>query len=217
MKSTMSSNVKRLEVLWKDEYDRRQLIGQLDRIDDGFEFRYLDGAKNFAFRGLPEFPLVKEEKVFKRERLFATFSSRLPSPVRPDFEQMLKSWGVINKDDQLEILAKSGGFSATDSMEFYEFRNDLKKPLEFRIEGMIYKKEPTDFKIGEVLTLERDDEFGTFVTVRGDIKLGYVPNSYSELLSKHLPSSLLHCELTRKIEVPQDRPSWVAVVEARPM
>ncbi len=112
--------VKSLGVLWKDLQDRRHLIGQLDRVEDGFEFRYVDGVQELDFRGLPEFPL--DAGPFVRRQLFATFSSRLPSPARPDFKKMLASWGVVSVDDQLEILAKSGGYSATDSMEFYEVK-----------------------------------------------------------------------------------------------
>lgn len=213
--------LKSLSVLWKDTQDRRQLIGQLERTDDGFEFRYLEGAKGFDFRGLPEFPL--KESPFTRRQLFATFSSRLPSPARPDFKAMLGSWGVVNPDDQLEILAKSGGYSATDSMEFYEVRDELARPLEFRIAGMHYKELPQDLSVGERLLLAPEstnewDPHATFVIARGSTKLGYVPNSYSKLIADHLKRGVaLSCHLARKIEVPQDRPGWVAVVVARPL
>ncbi len=213
--------LKSLSVLWKDAQDRRQLIGQLDRTDEGFEFRYLDGAMGAGFRGLPEFPL--KGGTSKRRQLFATFSSRLPSPARPDFRRMLESWGVANHDDQLEILAKSGGYSATDSMEFYEVRDELARPLEFRIAGMHYKELPQDLSVGETLLLEPEptneqDPHASFVIARGSTKLGYVPNSYSELIADHLKRGVaLSCHLARKIEVPQNRPGWVAVVVAQPL
>ncbi len=210
--------LKSLSVFWKDKDDRRKLIGQLDRVDDGFEFHYLKGAREFEFRGLPEFPLTGDS--FKRQQLFATFSSRLPSPMRPDFQSMIDSWGVSNSEDQLEVLAKSGGYSATDSMEFYEVRNDLSRELEFRIAAMTNARfdVPQDLKLGESLDLKPEptnshDEHATFVIVRGDTKIGYVPNSYSELIAERLKSgAVLRCSLVRKIEVPRDRPGWVAGV-----
>ena len=93
----------------------RFYIGELTRLKDGFEFRYVkDADKIEGLRGLPEFPY--DQGPFKRKDLFATFSSRLPSTCRPDYDSIMTRLGVEDPTDPFEILYKSK--SATDNLVF---------------------------------------------------------------------------------------------------
>lgn len=82
-------------MLWGEpEGGRRLAIGELWRDAQGFAFGYgheIDLATGKGFRLLAEFPVRRElASPYRSPYLFATFAQRIPSPRRPDFEQILE-------------------------------------------------------------------------------------------------------------------------------
>lgn len=107
-------------VLWKDLKGLRRVIGDLWRTSDGgYAFGYRDDLPSAGegWLGLIEFP---EHRTYRASYLFPTFAQRIPGPGRPDRIALLRAWGVVNEDDDLEILARSGGVQETDRIELAE-------------------------------------------------------------------------------------------------
>lgn len=102
-------------------------VGQLDvRRDEGdaahSRFRYLPGAAAEPdFQPFLAFPDLG--RVYERHgELFPFFANRVMSPRRPDFEQYVTALGLTSDEaDPLEILARSGGERATDTIHVVPF------------------------------------------------------------------------------------------------
>lgn len=105
------------------------------------------------------FPEVRGEAApYEARYLFAPFAGRIPSRARPDASEMLAAWGVEQPDDQLEILARSGGVRATDRLELAEYRSptdDLARPLEFRLAATKHVA-GAELHVGDPLELRRE-------------------------------------------------------------
>ena len=181
--------VKTVCVYWKSPAARHVLVGHLRRTEEGFKYEYSPLLPD-GFLGFPEFPV--EKGAFERRQLFSTFSTRIPSPDRQGYKLLLEDWGVENHDDQLEILAKSGGYSLTDMVEFYEERHTLDLPIVFRVAGMKHQKHksPPPLHKGAKLLLEpeRENAWDSFtIKVKlGKATIGYVPIAYSQLIAEEL-------------------------------
>jgi hypothetical protein len=137
---------------------------------------------------------------------------------------LLDSWGVDPKtDDQLQILAKSGGFQLTDTIELCEYRDsetdDLRQPLEFRVAGQQYHEDRTcdRAEAGDLVCFDREpenehDRYAVRVGARG-LLLGYVPRQYSRLFSRVLSGgTTVEGTLRRALQVPDE--GWRWVIEA---
>src|SRR5438128_3136624 len=218
----MSPRITRLFVLWSDPQDgTRYVIGDLSREVDGFKFAYgreLDRALARGLKLLPEFP--DRSKSYGERHLFSTFAQRIPSPARPDFSQMMDSWGVRVelRDDPMEILARSGGIQATDRLELAEFRDDLDpltQPLLFRVAGPKHHDGTPQLCAGEHVVLLREkanphDEYATLVLKKAGRPIGYVPRQYSKMISQHLDTGhALETVAVQRLVVPPDRGRWL--------
>jgi len=79
--------------------------------------------KNFLKAGILPFnsldtnsaSMPKIDYVYRSSELWLPFSSRLPSPGRPDYERLLKKLGLTVDDDPLLILGKVGKVSISKS------------------------------------------------------------------------------------------------------
>jgi hypothetical protein len=212
----------RLFVLWSEPTDgTRHVIGQLWREHGQFAFGYVpevDAAMRRGFELLPEFP--DKRPLFKPYRspyLFSTFAQRIPSPSRPDYARILRSWGVQLGDDPLEVLRLSGGVQVTDRLELAEYRSEsdkLSRPLVFRVAGE--KRCPGADLLNEgdpvVLAREADNQHdpnATLVLLRDGQRVGYVPRQYSAMIAKHLDAGHpLEAVALRRLVVPPERGRW---------
>lgn len=211
----------------------RHVVGHLARtqgVTQPFSFWYeadLDEPRAQGFRLLPVFPEPKQARdPYRARHLFTTFAERIPSPARSDTSEILKSWGVRRTDDPFEVLARSGGLRATDSLELAEFRasNDtLESPLEVRVAGRrhIPERDLASLRGGEMLEAIRDvgnssDPFATLlVTSRGE-RAGYVPRQYSEMIAHLLERGIaINGEALRELTVPEDAGRWVVRLQRR--
>lgn len=189
-----------LLVLWRDSLEaggRRFVIGRLGWEPDAkiFTFSYGDeiaDAQTRGFRLLPEFP--SETLEYRSPHLFAAFAQRVPSASRPDRARLFESWGIENPDDPMEILARSGGLSATDRLELAEAREEttgLRSPLEVRVAGLRYHEGRNDVTPGDMLTLQREpdnekDPNAVKVLAPSGRSVGYIPRQYAPLVARDL-------------------------------
>jgi hypothetical protein len=222
------TKIDRLFVIWGAPSDGgRHVIGHLerDRAAGAFRFWYEPSLESAMSRGFTLLPVFPDHRTaadpYVARYLFATFADRIPSPHRADGPPMLTVWGVEDRDDQFEILAKSGGVRATDRMELAEFRSiddDLRVPLEFRVAGAKYVAEDRRASLlpGAVLRLEREptnphDPFATIVATTSDGKrAGYVPRQYSAMISKLIETGVeISVTAMRELLLPDDAGRWV--------
>lgn len=214
--------IDRLFVLWSDpEKGRRHVVGHLERRGGAFRFWYDDDlslAESRGFARLPAFPELRHEAdAYEARYLFASFAERIPSRSRPDTAAMFEEWGVVHPDDQLEILARSGGVRATDRIELAEYRaldDDLSRPLEFRIAASKYV-EGAELTAGEAVILERQpenefDSCATIVVAHSGRRAGYVPKQHSALVARLLDAGTKIEGMTvRRLSLPDDAGKWV--------
>jgi hypothetical protein len=205
----------RLFVLWLSPRDgSRQVIGHLWRQHGEYFFDFdpgLAAAISAGFIPPTEFR-DRAQRPFRSRYLFPVFSQRIPHPQRADHDAMLASWGVEDRDDMFEILARSGGIQMTDRLELAEYRppdDPLTTPLEFRV------ARPTrSLDTGESLSLRRDadnlyDAFAVKVVDSAGSPVGFVPRHYSELVARLVDSGVtLSGEIVRQLTVPEGK--WVA-------
>ncbi len=214
----------RLFVIWQTPPPSRErhVVGELWKQKEGFAFAYrsdLELARRAGFTNIPEFPELRTaDSPYTSGYLFGTFAQRIPSPQRGDRAAMLAGWAVLDPDDALEILARSGGLLATDRLELAEYRDDtddLTTPLDVRLAGGRFQGAIRDVRPNDVLTLEREpanehDCNATVIRSRAGEKLGYVPRQYSSLVARRLDAG--H-EITATAAIalpsPPDESRWV--------
>ncbi len=226
--------IDRLFIVWGAPSDGgRHVIGHLTRERSAAPFRFwyerdLSAAKQHGFALLPAFPEHQtEEAPYEARYLFATFADRIPSLHRSDADQMFRFWGIERRDDQFEILAKSGGLRATDKLELSEYRgatDPLTTPLEMRVAGVKYVplEERAVLTPGAQLSFERQptnsfDPCATIIATTADgRRAGYVPRQYSSMVARLIDGGVaLTGVAVRELILPEDAGRWVVRVERR--
>lgn len=212
----------KLHVIWRAyESGRRHVIGVLERTQSGFAFSYdaqsARAAADGGFDRILGFPEL--DRTYHSGYLFPMFAQRIPSPARTDRPAIMARWGVVDPDDVMEVLAKSGGILATDRIETAEYRgtdDDLTRPLEFRIAGQQKRPGATaGLTEGMQLELTREvdnsaDSYATTVARLGGDVVGYVPRQYAALIAQHLEAGHQISTVTvRKIILPELIGAWV--------
>lgn len=112
-------------IVWQDPESRDLVpVGSLT-ADHGdrpwYRFSYRDDARERpGFRPLLAFPDLDTE--YETEGgLFSFFANRVMSPRRPDYPQYVRALGLdAGEHDPIEILARSGGRRATDTIQVVE-------------------------------------------------------------------------------------------------
>ena len=106
-----------LKVFWKDIF-----VGNLERIDEGFQFSYREDLNKALEAGfhrllLPTFPDPK--MVYKAKYMWPIFNRTMPKQ-RPDRQEWLDQFDIDNPDDIMEVLAKTHGKSVTDHITLWD-------------------------------------------------------------------------------------------------
>lgn len=126
------SIMNRVLVVWQSPKTGIQhIIGELWRTNDsqfafGYRLENLPNAERDKFCLPLEFPKRKGiEDPYISQWLFATFSQRIPSPKRPDYDKIMESWNIKQEErhDPLAILIKSGGKLITDNLGIIKYRS----------------------------------------------------------------------------------------------
>jgi hypothetical protein len=113
-------HARRLLVAWQHPDTRAfALIGRLEVPDEDtgpFRFSYLPGAAEVdgfgAFVEMPEFG-----RAYESDTLFPLFDNRMTPRDRADFAEVAASVGLRASADPFEVLVRSGGRRATDTLE----------------------------------------------------------------------------------------------------
>lgn len=184
-----------LWLIWKEPLSHRRFkIGSLIKLNDGYEFSYVDPelgeARKVGFNFFPGFNDLS--KTYKNNELFINIASRLPNKGRIDYLEILNSYNLDKESSDFDILKATRGRTLTDNYEFVP-AFDLNK-IEFDVAGTRHCKDINkckDFlKINRVLYLEpepnnKNDENAVKVVLKENGKLyhlGYVPRYYSKEL-----------------------------------
>lgn len=185
-----------LYLIWKNPQNRsRYWVGILKK-NDKYEFQYskdIQKCIDDGFDLLVSFPDVS--KKYTSKKLFPEFLSRIPGMNRIDINEILKKYN-LESYDPFELLKKSGAKTSLDTLEFIDpilnFR-DKKIEREFYIAGTRYnctRKNEDRITVGNhvVLEIEPDNKFDKYAIKMkiNDIFVGYVPNYYSEIVTKYL-------------------------------
>lgn len=108
-----------LYLKWSNPRSRRNyIVGKLTKGKQ-YEFQYCgdyNPAKKDGYLELKAFPT---DTLYTSERLFPTFSSRLPDPKRRDIDKILRRYGMKQFDD-FELLRKGGAKLPIDTYEFVD-------------------------------------------------------------------------------------------------
>ena len=188
-----------LWLIWKEPLSHKRFkIGILIKLNDGYEFSYVDPelgeARKVGFNFFPGFNDLS--KTYKNNELFINIASRLPNKGRIDYLEILNSYNLDKESSDFDILKATRGRTLTDNYEFVP-AFDLNK-IEFDVAGTRHCKDINkckDFlKINRVLYLEpepnnKNDENAVKVVLKENGKLyhlGYVPRNYSKELLNEL-------------------------------
>ncbi|PWA09677.1 hypothetical protein DCC39_12590 [Pueribacillus theae] len=196
------SEVKTLLVVWQDENSRLFYhIGTLSHYDDHYEFVYtstqfgkrkLGDAIERGYMIHPAFPKI--DKVYRSKTLFPAFDRRIPSSDRSDFHAILTDLGLNESASKMDILQATRGRLASDTYSFEQplrLEKDGKLHSSFFIHGMRHQHLPDGWasRINENSSLKLIQEptndydpNAVAIYTTGGIKLGYVPNFYSQAI-----------------------------------
>lgn len=190
-----------LYLIWKSEKSRRQyIIGEL--VKNGqFEFRYgeeVQAAREDGFEPLLCFPDL--DKVYKDDKLFKIFTSRLPDRKRKNIQAILEKYG-LTEYDEYKLLKQSGARLPIDSLEFIDpiLNFDESMTRVFYMAGVRHYlnckgencSEAANVTRGDEVFLRREPNNGydpnavQFLDDTGKV-LGYVPRYYSEGITELL-------------------------------
>lgn len=159
-------------------------VGELrhDREGDFYTFTYRDEVT----RALPGLPLGQ---VHTSSRLFPLFSQRVVSPLRGDHDEILGMLDLQGQATPFEVLARSGGRSATDTLEITPIPEPGPFEVRFLVHGIRHLTETERARIddlhpGDALDLRAEptnpvDRRAVLVTGDGQ-RLGYVPRPLLE-------------------------------------
>ncbi len=195
-------------LIWKEPKTRRRYkVGTLNYDNSIYIFKYtnpeLDEAKETGFKFFPGFENLDE--VYKNEDLFINIATRLPNVNRPDYLELLNSFGLDSTSTKLEILKATKGRLITDNYEFVSAFD--KNKIEFNVAGTNHSEDIDICKkviaINDKLDLELepenkfdDDAIKVILNKNNKVyHLGYVPRYYSKdlaiLLNKKLEYSAM--------------------------
>lgn len=187
-------------LVWKDPKTREQiLIGQLSK-NGQYEFQYdfdIQKALDKGFKLLIAFDKVNVK--YSSDKLFPTFSSRIPDRRRKDINIILNRYG-LEEYNEYELLKKSGGRLPIDELEFIDpIIEDTENPIkrEFYIAGPRHYLgcdgnncwKGLNLKPDEQLKLlsQRDNEYdenAIKILNNNEVLIGYIPRYYNKELNK---------------------------------
>jgi hypothetical protein len=112
--------MRKLCIFWQNPDTRRWYpVGILTRAANLYQFVYTKGAQEAT--GFVPFGRMNDlKKIYRSSQLFPLFANRVLARSRPEYDQYVRWIGADNApDDQMLILARTGGVRATDSLMVY--------------------------------------------------------------------------------------------------
>ena len=114
--------MEKLYLIWYEEEQKiLNIIGELDYLDGKYIFKYLNYensdlqlfSKNGLYYGFEDI-----NKTYESNELFPTIYNRLPSKKREDYKYIMREYGLLDSDDDFQILKKTKGKLSTDYFIF---------------------------------------------------------------------------------------------------
>ncbi|OUN31555.1 HIRAN domain-containing protein [Blautia sp. An81] len=183
-----------LYLIWKSEKSRKQyIVGQL--IKNGqYEFQYYSDVETAINDGfMPLLCFQDLNKVYKSDKLFPIFASRLPDRKRKDIKKILDKYDLEEYDEYI-LLKRSGARLPIDSLEFIDPILDTDQAVKhiFYVAGVRHYLEcsgkncekATEITRGDQVYLkqEKDNAYDNnavqMLSEDGKV-FGYVPRYYS--------------------------------------
>lgn len=201
-----------LWLIWKEPKERRRyIIGTLTCKDNYYYyFEYvnpeLEEAKKVGFIEFPGFNDLRK-KYESKGTLFPNIETRLLNSARPDYLQILNTYGLDINSTPIEILEKTKGRLLTDNFEFVPVFD--KNKIEFEVAGTSHRDDIEKWKnllkVNDNLLLEKEpenqyDSYAIKIIYENNHKqyhIGYVPRYYAKDLTKMLNDNV---EYSAKIE-----------------
>jgi hypothetical protein len=201
---------RRLFVVWQNP-DTRQFVhvGHLDRLPDGeYEFAYepnVDAVEGFS--GFAAFPDI--DRPYRAGQLFPFFTNRVLSPRRPEYPQYVAALGLGDAPEPVEILARSGGGRATDTVHVVpepQVAPDGRHTLLFLTSGVRYidgvDERLSRLAVGDHLTLRPQpdnpvDRRALLVDASSEEPVGWVPRYLLDLVHDYLDGSAVEVYVER--------------------
>lgn len=213
--------MKALFVAWQEPDSRRWLpVGRLTQEEGKYKFVYTRGAKE-AKNFTPFGRMLDLDAAYVSDVLFPLFANRVLPKSRPEYWSYLRWLGLDEKaHNELEVLARSGGLRATDTLEIFpcpEPTEDENYEVYFFCHGVRHLK-PHDqavinaLKAGERLYLMRDvqneHDAKALLLRTGDpiSSVGYCPRYYSGDFSRLLESVSANQVRVTLVQVNPDAP-----------
>ncbi|MDR2833879.1 MAG: HIRAN domain-containing protein [Streptococcaceae bacterium] len=189
--------MKELALLWQNLKSRQWYhVGTLTFDNKYYRFEYttkkerlgLSAAKKAGYHLHPGFP--DEDKIYEQERLFASFSRRLPNMKRRDIIEKYQEFGLTFESNPMDLLQMSSGRLAADN---YEFVRPIQKigenqySIEFYVRGMRYYNQGVQLEDLE-LRPDKDNEYdeNAISVFSSGKKIGYVPAFYAPQIREYL-------------------------------
>lgn len=190
-----------LFLIWKSgESGKQYIVGQLAK-NSQYEFKYYEEVREAiedGFSPLLCFPDL--DKVYKNERLFPVFASRLPDKKRKDIQSILKKYGMEQYDEYM-LLKQSGARLPIDALQFIDpiLSTDESLTRIFLAAGVrhylkcdgIDCEKAIEITRGDEVFLKRDlenehDKYAVQLLNYSGKVFGYIPRYYSKSVSKLL-------------------------------
>lgn len=195
--------MKALFVAWQDPTSRRWIpVGRLTYENGTYKFVYTRGAtESESFT--PFGRMVDLNSAYVSDVLFPLFANRVLPKSRPEYSDYLRWLGLDQREhDELEVLARSGGQRATDTLEIFpcpEPTADKHYEVFFFSHGLRHlipenQARVNELHVGERLFLMRDlqnehDVMALLLRTDDPISIvGYCPRYYSAEFSRLLGS-----------------------------
>ena len=189
-----------LWLVWKAPDTRvRYVIGELSKTDK-YEFSYLPDVDEAIKKGFHlVIPFNDSRKLYTNDRLFPTFSSRLPDRKRRGIENILSKYG-LSEFDEYELLKRSGGRLPIDTLEFIDpIPESGNFTREFYIAGPRHYigcngtqcDKSVNVMEGEALYLKQEptcpyDPNAIKILSMDGLMLGYIPRYFAEVICKRI-------------------------------
>lgn len=186
-----------LWLIWQNQETRQRYhVGNLFHEDGKYTFSYeLSGKRRTLTEAMkngykPHLSFRDVEKTYVSDRLFGPFARRLPDRRRPDFNEILKDYGLPLDYTEMDLLRATGGRLATDPYEFVAPISVFEDRFyfDFFIAGWRYYdgdkivnqlKEGTNVNFELEPSNQEDTKAVIVLSDKQGHKLGYIPAFYS--------------------------------------
>lgn len=196
---TRATDERRLYVGWRDPETRRiwpvgVLVQRESPEGTRFLFAYLRSTESLErFRPFASFPDLHD--AYESNELFPLFSNRVMPSDREDFGSYLEQLDLDTEPEPIEILARSGGWRATDRIEVFPEPEFDELTGRFRCRFFARGIRHIDGAAENVLALEEGDplelvpepdnevnERALLLRTRSGGVVGYVPDYLTDFL-----------------------------------